>query len=145
MTPGRVAAVFVLGLAALAALPAAARALRSDATERCALDGVAVAPRRRVRAVDASGRRLSFCCVDCAAAWIAAASAPPREVFVTDEATGAEIPAADAWFVRSSVVACPETGCRIHVFAAEAGARRNAESFRGTVLAGDDRPIRVSH
>jgi hypothetical protein len=143
-SPIGAAAAFVLGLAALGALPAAGRALRSKAPERCALDGVAIAAARRVRVVDASAAAHEFCCVDCASAWIAASNARPRDVFVTDETTGAELRAADATFVRSSVIACPETGCAIHVFADAAAGRRNAESFRGIVLTGDERPFRES-
>jgi hypothetical protein len=137
-------AAFVLGLAALAALPAVGRAARGRGAERCALDGVAVAASRRVRVVDAPGGVRSFCCVDCASTWAAASAARPRDVLVTDEASGAEVRAEDAWFVRSSVVSCPETGCAIHVFADRSAAERNAESFRGVLLTGDERPFRVS-
>ena len=136
-------AAFVLGLAALAALPAAGHALRGAGRERCALDGVAIAAGRRVRVVDAAGGAHSFCCVDCAATWTASSAARPREIFATDEASGVEVRAQDAWFVRSSVVACPETGCTIHVFADLSRAESNAESFRGVVLTGDERPFRV--
>jgi len=137
-------AAFVLGLAALAALPAVGQRLRAGGTERCALDGVAVAAGRRVRVVELSGEHRVFCCVDCANAWTTSSAARPAAIFVTDETTGAELRAEDAWFVRSSVVACPETGCTVHVFASRAAAQANADSFRGVLCTGDERPLRVS-
>ena len=71
---------------------------------------------------------------------------PPatRKIFVVDEASGREIDADDAWFVRSLVVAVPATADRVHVFASEAAARRHAEEFQGTLLVRDERPFHLS-
>lgn len=137
------AAAFVVGLALICALPFALRPLRVDGTERCALNGVPVDPAYAVRLLDeTSGTSLHFCCPMCADVW-AAKSKPTRwRAFVIDEASGREIDAADAWFVRSRVVAVPATDSRVHSFADEAAARRHAEEFRGTLLEGDERPLR---
>ena len=136
------AAAFVIALACVAALPLIARSLRADAGDRCALDSVAIDARDRVRLVDASGTNRSFCCVDCAQLWAGEPGRAPREVFVTDETSGAELPACAAWFVRSTVEACAATRCRIHVFGHESDARRHAAAFDGLVLEGEARPLR---
>jgi len=132
---------YVAGLAIAAALPIAAGALRGDRGERCDLDGVTIEPTWRVRFVDDGGRERRFCCVDCARRWIDRSHDVPDRIAVTDEATGAEIDAEDAWFVRSSVVSFATSGSHLHVFAREADARRHAEAFRGAVLAGKERPF----
>ena len=141
----KVLVAFIAGLALVTALPFAGRALRDETRERCALDGVIVDARHAVRVVDretAASRR--FCCTTCAAAWLVREPIWPRQVFVTDEETGTELDAERASFVRSSVVAVPATGNRIHVFATESAAKRHAEEFRGTILVGDDRPLRMN-
>ena len=48
----RTVVAFAAGLALLAALPLAARTLRHDAGDRCALNGVALDPLHAVRVVD---------------------------------------------------------------------------------------------
>jgi hypothetical protein len=128
--------LFLLGLLAAAAVPALARALRAPAPERCALDGVEAGASDRVR-VEGAG---VFCSVACAEAWLAR-EPHPRAVFVVDEASGREIPAAAAWFVRSRVVTSPRTGNRIHAFADRGDAERHAEAFQGRLLLGDERPF----
>jgi len=133
--------LFAVGLAAVAALPVAARGLRPSPGERCALDGVAIGARHRVRVVDESGASRSFCSVACAEEWRRRAGAPPRAVFVIDEASGREIDGAVAWFVRSRVVTSPVPGDRIHAFAERAEAERHASTFGGTILEGGDRPF----
>lgn len=140
-----VRAVLLVGaaLAALAALPLAAKAIRGPSADRCALNGVEIDPLHAVRVTDAVGdasRR--FCCVGCAEAWLAREPRAARTVLVVDEETGREIDARTAWFVRSRVVAVAATESRIHVFATESAARRHAEDFSGTVLSGDDLPLR---
>ncbi len=137
------AVLFAAGVAAVAALPLAGRALRDGGTERCATDDVPISPRFRVRVVGADGRSRAFCCVDCAQQWLDVAPARPQAVFVTDEATLAEVPAQQATFVRSSVATCPVCGSHVHAFAAPADAARHAEAWRGRVLEGDERPLRT--
>jgi hypothetical protein len=92
--------------------------------------------------VDAAGAVRLLCCVDCARRWIAGSAARPREVLVTDETTGSWIPAGEAWFVESRVVAFPVCGSHVHVFAREADARSHARAFGGLVLEGAERPLR---
>jgi hypothetical protein len=65
-------------------------------------------------------------------------------VLVTDEATGRALPAASAWFVRSAVTTTPVTGNRIHAFRNQADADKHAETFRGTVLVGQELPFPIS-
>jgi len=142
VTPrGRRAGLFVAGLVLVAALPLAGRAWRAGGAPGCALDGIPLREGTRVRVVDAAGRERSFCCIDCASRWLVRSGDRPRGITVTDETTGAPVPAARAWFVRSRVVVLPATGCRIHAFASEADARKHAESFGGLVLEGGERPL----
>jgi hypothetical protein len=139
-----VRAVFFLGgLVAVASLPLVGRALRSDGGERCAFNGVTIRAATRVRVVEAGGRERLFCCVDCARRWLAAAGSRPAEILATDETTGLEVRAGDAWFVSSRVPAFAVCGSHVHVFAHEADARRHAEAFGGRVLEGADRPLRT--
>jgi hypothetical protein len=135
---------FAVGLAAVCALPFALKPLRGDGAVHCALDGVVVNPRYAVRVLDEpTGVSRRFCCPSCAETWIARDPAVRRRAFVTDETTGDEIDARDAWFVRSRVVAVQATDSRVHSFATEAAARRHADEFRGTALEGDERPFRA--
>jgi hypothetical protein len=127
-------AVLVFGL------PLAARLARLDDPGRCALDGAALAPAYRVRLVErAGGPEREFCGVACAAGWLSH-SPEHSALFVTDELTRREVPAAEAWLVRSSVVTRRATGNRIHCFADEAAARRHAREARGRVLAAGEAP-----
>jgi hypothetical protein len=133
--------VFVAGVLAVAALPFVGRAVRGDRADRCALDGVVLDPSVAVRFVETDGRTRRFCCVDCAGRWLDRSAAAPHEILVTDETSRAEVAADEAWFVRSRVVAFAPTGTHVHVFAREADARRHAETYGGTVLEGDERPL----
>lgn len=130
------AALFAAGLAAVAVLPVLGRAWRSGGEPRCALDGVVLDASRRVRVVDADGADRLLCCVACGDRWLAAEAKAPRAAFVADEATGVDVPAEEAWFVRSRVPAFPVCACYVHAFAREADARRHAEAFGGVVLEG---------
>src|SRR4051812_42056978 len=77
---------------------------RRNFAGRCALDGGEIDSLYRVRVVDEHGRSHLFCCIRCAETWLAARGGRPRAVYVTDEASGREITADRAWYVRSSVV-----------------------------------------
>lgn len=134
--------LFAAGLAAVATLPVLGRALRSGGEERCSWNGVRIAAATRVTVRVPGGGHRVLCCVDCARRWIAASGIRPERVFVTDELTGFEIPAGEAWFVESRVVAFPVCGSHIHVFARENDARGHARDFGGVVLEGEGRPLR---
>jgi hypothetical protein len=141
MRPTRGTLAFVAGLLLLGALPVVRHWAWRPPPGRCALDGVAIDPPYRVRVHDARGRDHEFCCVRCAELWLGRRREPPRAAFVTDEATGGEIDAAQAHFVRSSVVTTPTTGNRVHAFASPADAARHAEVARGRLLTGPERPF----
>ena len=128
------------GLLLAVALPVIGHLARRAPAGRCALDGVAIEPRYRVR-VREDGRDYEFCCVHCAELWLGRQAPRSRTVFVTDEAGGREIDAASAWFIRSAVVTTPTTGNRVHAFATRADAERHAESAHGRLLTGPDRPF----
>lgn len=114
---------------------------RRGGPSRCALDGIAIDPVYRVRIVEGNGRERVFCCVRCAQLWLAHADSSSR-FFVTDESRGEEIPADEAWFVRSSVITQNSTRNRIHCFKYRADAERHAAAARGRVLSGNERPFR---
>jgi hypothetical protein len=97
-----------------------------------------------VRVVDAQGQIHLFCCIYCAELWLAHQEAKPAAVFVTDEATGQEIDAASAWFVRSSVVTVAHTRNRVHAFGKHRDASRHAEAAQGKVLQDTERPFQGS-
>lgn len=122
-------------------LPLAGKWLQPHTGERCALDGVAIEPVYRVRVVDAAGTERPFCCIKCATVWLTQQPTRPRAVFVTDEITGTEIPASEAYFVRSLVVTTPATGNSIHAFKEKADAQRHADSAGVSILTGSERPF----
>lgn len=125
-------------------VPVAGRLARSGRGPRCAHDGLPLDPRFRVRVVDADGTDRAFCCVRCGEAWLANRRRTPAAVFVTDEPTGAELPAAAAHYVRGRAVTNPVTGNRVRVFADPAAAAAHAGAFGGVELTGPDRPFSTS-
>jgi hypothetical protein len=131
---------FALGLAVLAALPLAARALGGSGgvAPRCAGDGRPLGA-AAVRVVSGAAER-RFCGVSCADRWCGARGEDVGEVFVVDEASGAEVPAGAAHFVRS-VVAHPATKDRVHAFARREDALRHARAYAGALLDGEERPF----
>jgi hypothetical protein len=108
---------------------------------RCALDGVRLEPRYRVRVEDDRGQSRDFCCVRCAELWLGERHERPRAVWVTDEVSGREVEAGDAWFVRSTVVTTPTSGNRVHAFREREDAEKHAAAEQGRILTGPDRPF----
>jgi len=114
---------------------------RHGALGTCALDGAAIEPLYQVRVVDKEGHSHAFCCIRCAELWLAARDASPKTIFVTDEASGQEVNADEAFFVRSSVLTRATTQNRIHAFKHRADAERHATTALGMVLNGGDQPF----
>ena len=102
------------GILLLAGLPIVGCWLRRSPQPCCALDGVRLEAVFRVRVQDHEGHSHEFCSVRCAELWLQRQPAPPRAIYVTDEATGQEIDAASAYYVRSQVVtAAPAAPARM--------------------------------
>jgi hypothetical protein len=141
MSPARVRlALVVTTLAVVVGIPLAGWWARRGEGPRCAFDGQPVAAAYRVRVADRGGDA-EFCCVHCARLWLARRDDPPEAVYVTDEATGEEIDARAAVFVRSTVVTNPVTGNRVHAFRDRTAADEHVRSFGGWVLSGAERPF----
>jgi hypothetical protein len=130
-----------IGLLVVAFLPVAADWLRGRAENACALDGMTVDPRLRVRVVNADGNQFQFCALTCAELWLEVSGVHPRAIYVTDEATGDELGARSAYYVRSRVMTHPPTRERRHVFRYKADAQTHAEAFHGRLLTGSQRPF----
>ncbi len=128
------------GLAVAVGLPLAAHWARPTPAG-CALDGLPINAAYRVAVVDAAGGVHEFCCPRCAQLWLGRQATPPRAITVTDEATGREIDAAAAWYVRSSVVTMPSTGNGVHAFASRTDAEHHAATCAGTVLPEAEKPF----
>jgi hypothetical protein len=133
--------LFLGGLLVVVGLPLAGKWARRGAGPRCELDGLAIESPYQVRVVDRAGASHPFCCVRCAARWLARQEDSPRAVYVTDEAGGAEVDSRSAFYVRSAVVTNPVTGNRVHAFRDRADAEEHARAYRGEVLTGAERPF----
>jgi len=131
----------LIGWALVAALPLAGSWARRQAGDGCALDGVPIESRYRVRIVAAPGPSHEFCCIRCAQAWQQHGAGSAASVFVTDEASGEEVAASQATYVRSTVITTPTSGNRVHTFARPEDAERHAETCHGTVLPDQARPF----
>ena len=133
--------LLLVGLLVVVGLPLLGAWLRRHQSPRCALDGLAIDRRFQVRVVERTGQAHCFCCVRCASQWLARQAVPAGAVYVTDEATSAEIAAERAIFVESAIVGQPTTGNRVHVFRTEADALMHARAFAGQILTDADRPF----
>ena len=100
-----------------------------------------VVPPHPVRLVDAAGKAHTFGCVSHAARWVLHVGQGPREILVTDEASRIEIPDEAAWYVRGTALPGDLAGDRVRAFAKREDAERLAESVKGTLLLGRDRPF----
>jgi hypothetical protein len=107
----------------------------------CALDAFRIEPIYRVSIVDDQNHARESCCVRCAEFWLDRQANQPRGIYLTDEASGEEIEAGRAFFVRSSVITKPTTGNRIHVFQQRGNAEKHAAKFGGMVLPESERPF----
>jgi hypothetical protein len=130
-----------LGVLLVVGLPLAGKWWRGPADSRCVWDGLKIDPLYRVRVVTASGESKSLCCVRCAAKWLDRQANQPAAIFVTDEASGAEVDHRRAFFVQSPVTTNPITGNRVHVFRARADADAHVRTFGGEVLEPADGPL----
>jgi hypothetical protein len=137
----RMSLIGVTGLFVIFGLPLAGYWARLGPHDSCALDGSRLEPRYQVHIVDHRGRDQWFCCIHCATLWLGQQEERPRSILVTDEATGAEIDAAAAWFVRSIVITMPHTGNDIHTFRHLEDAERHASQNHGSVLSPEESPF----
>ncbi len=84
---------------------------------------------------------IEFCSLRCAEWWLKATGTKPVRVRVTDEATGDELDASEATFVRSDVIGHALSHERRHVFRALRDAESHARAFRGRILTKGDVPF----
>jgi hypothetical protein len=141
MSPRSRLLLFLAGLLVVVGLPLAGKWARRRAGPRCELNGLTIQLLYQVRIVDRAGASHRFCCVRCAARWLARQEDRPRAVYVTDEAGGAEVDSRSAIFVRSLVLTNPITGNRVHAFRDRADAEEHARAYGGEELTGVERPF----
>jgi hypothetical protein len=137
------AAIVVAGLAIVVGLPMLGHWSRRGQPSRCAYDGLAIESIYRVEVIRSRDVAHEFCCVRCAQRWLEKPGTLAASATVIDEASGEQIDARDAWFVRSSVVTNRVNGNRIHVFRDRADAERHAQKFTGEILTGSERPFAI--
>jgi hypothetical protein len=130
-----------VALVAIAGLAIVGTHFRHHAGSLCALDGATIEPIYQVRIVDSDDQSRAFCCIHCGELWLQKQKTPPRSISVTDEATGLEIDAAQAQYVRSRLITNAPTGNRVHVFAKLADAQRHAALFAGKILSSEECPF----
>ena len=129
------------GLVIAASLPLLGHWIRGEKPARCAWDGLRLEPPYVVTVTDCMKTTHQFCCVQCARLWLDKSGIEFDRITVTDEASGQEIDAAAAWYVRSTLATSEVTGNRIHVFRTEADAREHVEAARGRLLSAGDAPF----
>lgn len=131
----------VVVVVAASALAFAGTSARRRSAGRCDLDGVAIVPTYRVRLVDLHGASHSFCCIRCATLWLESRKESVHAAFVADEPSGEEIDAAEATFVRSTVITTATTGNRTHAFRDRRDAQRHAAEAFGRILSASESPF----
>lgn len=124
-----------------AVLPLIGHTVRGKNPARCHWDGLPVDSVFRVRVATSPDVSYSFCCVLCAAAWIDRSAAAVSHIYVTDESSGIEVNAVQAFFVRSTVPTNAITGNRWHTFRTSADALRHADAARARVVSVTDSPL----
>lgn len=133
----------VAGLLLVASLPFIGQFYRTDRESCCNWDGLALNPLYRVRVISSTDNSKHFCSVQCAVLWLSRNRDKVARILVTDEVSGTEMDAADAVYVRSSIVTNRITGNRIHVFRTEVDAQKHAEAANGRKLSGSERPFNL--
>ncbi len=121
--------------------PVVGKFVRSRSGSRCALDGIRVEDRLRVLVHSQAGEEREFCSLRCAECWVAAAGWSNATAFVTDEESGEQLRASEAYFVRSRIVTHRMSGERRHVFRNLSDAEKHAELHQGRLLIGKLRPF----
>ena len=129
-----------VALVGVAVLPLLADWIRVD-KGRCELDGVQVQAGYRVRVIDAAGAEHRFCGVRCAELWLARSGTEARRIRVTDCASGREIDAREAWYLRTYAGWRDGAPDLIRVFASPKDAQRHAEAHGGEILPDNQRPF----
>ena len=129
------------GLVIVTVIPVVGHWIRGDREGRCAWDGLEIEPIYQVRIVEKPGVTYQFCCLQCAEFWLKRRGRKPIAIFVTDGASGREIKASNAFYVRSTVATNAVTGDRRHVFRAVEDALKHAKAAHGRQLQGDERPF----
>lgn len=100
----------------------------------CAFDGLEILPLYRVE-VRLPDKSLSmFCGIACAKQWLQDSGAKSAVVTVADEATGKQIPADKAFFVKSKVITNRSTGNNLHSFEKREDAEKHAREYRGDLV-----------
>lgn len=133
------AAAIWLALAVL--LPVVGHRWRNGGVNRCAFDGARINPARAV-AIDSKPHGLrQFCSLACAENWLQRSKTQPLQIWVTDESTGEQLDASEAFYVRSQVLAHAPTRDRRHVFGDLAAAQRHAEQYLGRLLERQEQPF----
>jgi hypothetical protein len=125
----------------VATLPFLGHLIRGNRGDRCDWDGLKIEPIYQVRLVEQSGISFRFCCIQCAMRWWEHRGSETSQVFVTDEISGDEIEASEAYYVRSLVSTNQVTGNRQHVFRDIADAQTHAEAAGGRQLLDDEKPF----
>jgi hypothetical protein len=131
----------IAGLLVVAGLAFVAHPGRRTPEASCALDGTKIDSIYQIKVVERSGAVHRFCCPVCARIWLKQQAAPPQQLLVTDETSGAPVEAASAHYVRSAVVTVPGTGNRVHAFRTAGDAEKYADRFAGVVLSKDENPL----
>lgn len=132
----------IAGLVCVGLLPVAAHWIRGDREARCAWDGLALERIYVVRIIEGPESVFSFCCVRCAEQWLSQRRNMSVTILVTDEASGEEIEASAAHYVRSTVVTNSVTGNRCHVFGNVQDAQKHAKAASGQLLTTTKQPFR---
>lgn len=123
------------------ALPFFGNWLRSRSEMRCSLDGLEIAPLYRVRIVDRHGIEHAFCCIGCAVKWLERSEIELPTVYVTDEASGMEVGAGEAYFLHSATATNAITGNYLRAFRKQADAEAYLRVYGGQMVNDRERPF----
>ena len=99
--------------------------------DRCDYDGFHIQSNYAVYFSLQDGSEMKFCSLVCASISFQQFKAKGVKVMVTDEVSGAQIHASQAFFVESEVVSVPHVRNRMHVFEKRQDAERHLNRFKG--------------